>query len=249
MGRKSRKRRAGRTQGDQCVYCGVVGELTSDHIPPKNLFSKPRPSNLITVPCCEPCNKGIELDDEYFRLVVILRQDIGDHPEFKRLWPTVYKSLERRKNHGFTNSLLQGMANVDVTSPGGLYLGRLPTYHVDLIRLDRVAARIAKGLFYHEFGQRLPDDYDVVSYNESGVAGNPASTQALQVMCAKLITFPRKTIGADAFSYWFARAYDNPNASAWLMTFFKRVPFVCLTLPKELAVSRSYTHLQNPYVG
>jgi len=39
-----------------CVYCGKKLPLTKDHIPPKNLYSKPRPSNLITVPCCEKCN-------------------------------------------------------------------------------------------------------------------------------------------------------------------------------------------------
>src|SRR5262245_822652 len=88
-----------------CVYCGKLRKLTRDHIPPKNLFPRPRP-RLITVPCCTPCNEEASKDDEYFRLMVAIRQDTGDHPEVKKLLPTIYRSLERRAQFGFTNALL-----------------------------------------------------------------------------------------------------------------------------------------------
>jgi hypothetical protein len=52
----------------QCAYCGKKQPVTDDHIPPKNLFPKPRGSNLITVPCCEFCRKGWSENDEYFIL-------------------------------------------------------------------------------------------------------------------------------------------------------------------------------------
>ncbi len=63
-----------------CVYCGRNGPVTRDHIPPKNLFAT-RPSNLITVPACEKCNRAACKDDEYFRLTITSRSDIGEHPE------------------------------------------------------------------------------------------------------------------------------------------------------------------------
>jgi hypothetical protein len=51
-----------------CAYCGSTSELTDDHIPPKNLFPKPRPENIITVKACKICVKDTSKDDEYFRM-------------------------------------------------------------------------------------------------------------------------------------------------------------------------------------
>lgn len=39
-----------------CCYCGVRKATTKDHIPPKSIFNKPRPCDLITVPYCFECN-------------------------------------------------------------------------------------------------------------------------------------------------------------------------------------------------
>ena len=146
MARKPRNRSA-KKQG-VCVYCGFVGDITDDHIPPENLFSKPRPDNLIKVPSCERCNRGFSRDDEYFRLMLIMREDVGLHPEYERLWPTVYRSLKRPEAQGFKTALLENLALRDVQTPGGLYVGRLPTYHVDLKRLDRVAAPSPPDCFF-----------------------------------------------------------------------------------------------------
>ena len=49
-----------------CIYCGNTEDLTKDHIPPKTLFPKPRPSNLITVPCCKNCNGSFSLEKDLF---------------------------------------------------------------------------------------------------------------------------------------------------------------------------------------
>ena len=65
----------------ECVYCGREAQLTSDHIPPKNLFPKPRPSNLITVPSCKRCNRSASKDDEYLRLVLVMREDVFSRSE------------------------------------------------------------------------------------------------------------------------------------------------------------------------
>ncbi len=50
MGRKQRK--CSTEIHGECVYCGSVGKITDDHIPPENLLSKPRPNNLIKVQSC-----------------------------------------------------------------------------------------------------------------------------------------------------------------------------------------------------
>jgi hypothetical protein len=66
-----------------CYLCGVPvrkyklkpgekhpsDELTLDHIPPIGLFPKPRPANLITVPCCFKCNNKHSGFDERLRII------------------------------------------------------------------------------------------------------------------------------------------------------------------------------------
>ena len=53
-----------------CYLCRATENLTRDHVPPENLFPKPKPSNLITVPCCKTCNEGFSKLDEQFRAFV-----------------------------------------------------------------------------------------------------------------------------------------------------------------------------------
>lgn len=53
-----------------CAICGADGEVNREHVPPRNLFLKPRPTNTITVDLCPSCNHGYHLDDEYFRVYV-----------------------------------------------------------------------------------------------------------------------------------------------------------------------------------
>jgi hypothetical protein len=67
----------------QCVYCGRRRQLTVDHVPPRNLFARPRPT-LITVPSCAPCNTGASLDDEYFYSRIVMHLGAARHPTLVR---------------------------------------------------------------------------------------------------------------------------------------------------------------------
>jgi 5-methylcytosine-specific restriction endonuclease McrA len=53
-----------------CVYCGETKPLSADHVPPKNLFDRPYPANLLTVPACVDCNGAFSKDDEDFRIAL-----------------------------------------------------------------------------------------------------------------------------------------------------------------------------------
>ena len=78
-----------------CTYCGYHGKLTVDHIPPKGLFGKPLPPNLMTVPACDKCHKSTTDDDEYFRTVIALRDDVYDHPDVQSVLPRVMWAFEQ----------------------------------------------------------------------------------------------------------------------------------------------------------
>src|SRR5688572_5404399 len=50
-----------------CCYCGLRKATTKDHIPPRSIFNKPRPHDLITVPSCIECNLSASKSDERFK--------------------------------------------------------------------------------------------------------------------------------------------------------------------------------------
>jgi hypothetical protein len=221
----------------QCVYCGAVGPIEYDHIPPKNLFVKPRPNNLIKVPSCAQChseNPQVSQDDEYFRLMITLREDIANHPDVEQLLPIVLRSLKRSDKVGFSRSLLKKFNTVDVRSQSGLYLGKKLTYDVNLARLDNVAKRIAKGLFYHETGNRLPDGYEVAAYSESGLRNitDDVKQDLRTRIIQPLMENPPHIMGNKVFSYRVAYSDKDINSSAWLLTFYERIAFLCLIAPK-----------------
>lgn len=53
-----------------CAICGMRPGTTSDHIPPKGLYTKPYPRNMHTVPACPKCNQGGSLADEIVKIMI-----------------------------------------------------------------------------------------------------------------------------------------------------------------------------------
>ena len=94
-----------------CIYCGSTENLTDEHIPPKNIFPKPRPNNiqLVTVPACKECNRGYSKDDEYFRLTLCMSQNVGDNPEARKNRDIIFRSLYRSDAKGFRNSFVKAI--------------------------------------------------------------------------------------------------------------------------------------------
>jgi hypothetical protein len=224
------------SKGDVCVYCGSAKSLTDDHIPPKTLFPKPRPSNLITVRSCRKCNEGASKDDEYFRLVITMRYDTGDHPAVQQILPSIYRSLEKPAKKGFQQALFNNMADMDIVSGGGIYLGTAHGYDVNLARLDRVAARIVTGLYYHEFGKRLPSDFHVTAYSADGLNNVEAGVKSRVFSIFEKITRnPPHIIGDGVFAYWFQQVQDRDTTSAWVLAFYERVGFLAFVTPNSNA--------------
>src|SRR5687768_10631148 len=125
MSRRNRKQRVG-----QCVYCGQMRPLTVDHIPPRNLFAKPRPQ-LITVPACEECNGSASMDDEYFRLMLTSSFGADKHPDARDVMGTALRGLGKPEKRGFRDAFLSRLRQVELNTPSGFYLGRANAYQVD----------------------------------------------------------------------------------------------------------------------
>jgi hypothetical protein len=215
----------------QCVYCGAAEGTTRDHVPPKNLFPKPRPVDLVTVPCCRKCQRGQSLDDEYFARMVAMRHDVGDHPSAAQLLDAVHRSFTKPDKRAFSRALLRSAKISEVYSPSGLYLGRAPTYDVDLERLCRVVKRTTLGLYFDEFAARLPDSRGCLVYSLEGFS--PTALQQgsqLRRVIDQALSGKARMFGNKVFTYWVQRA---GAATLWAHLVYSRVAFLAFTLPSS----------------
>lgn len=218
-----------------CVYCGKAGNLTNDHIPPKNLFAKPRPNNLVVVPSCYSCNSNESADDEYLRLMLSLRDDTFEHSDVQQVLPVVYRSLTKPNKVGFSRALFQSIQERNILTSSGIYIGRRQTYDVDLARLDRVAQRIARGLFYHEQHRILPEQYEVFAFSAAGLSNitKDLKDQIITELVDPLLQQTPKTIGNNVFAYRCSFNPEDNNSSVWHFIFYDKVVFLCFTAPRD----------------
>ena len=220
-----------------CVYCGLeepdVRDRTRDHIPPKNLFPEPRPSDLITVPCCRQCNSSASEDDEYFRFVLTSRIDTSDHPEAEKVRQSIFRSLQRPEAEGFKDLLRENMIDVDVHTTSGIYLRKGAGIRISHKRLNRVAERIVRGLYWYTFEVRLPSDWTAVCRSDAILTVNDKEMQEYiaAVFGPMLKQPPARIIGNHVFEYWYQVEKDCNYSTAWLLRFYGSMDFICGTIP------------------
>lgn len=177
-----------------CVMCGRFGTVTREHVPPQGLFLKPKPTNMITVPCCAPCNDEYKKDDEFFRIYVAM----GAEPDTKlyRLWKEKVIGSTLHNSPALQFVLAQGQNEFrekykDKTvraSDGRLIPPDLHHLAMPLssLRISKIVTKIVRCLHFHEHKVRLPmdaefslntifwteDAYDIVKNAPTGRVGH-----------------------------------------------------------------------------
>jgi hypothetical protein len=164
-------------------------------------------------------------------LVLVVREDAGNHVEARRAWQTVLRSLQRAEATGLRISLLGSIHPVLLRSQSGLLLGRRAGYGVDLDRLNRVVTRIVKGLFFHEKGYRLPATHEAVGLVDPKLNQEEQSLAYLTKVLGPLQFQPETRVGDGIFSYRFLFTTDEPDSSVWLMSFYEKLHAIGVTLP------------------
>lgn len=139
-----------------CYLCGVrlhenkaaKGETpppdadSPDHVPPKGLFPKPRPSNLIEVPCCWRCNNAHSAFDEKLRLVAAACFDCNDAGKRIATGRVLPKTIEEGRHLEFGLRFLSSMT--PVAGQPGLFRAKVPRQEEFL----EGSIRMVKGLLY-----------------------------------------------------------------------------------------------------
>lgn len=230
----------------ECVYCGHHGKITDDHIPPKSIFPKPRPNNLIVVPSCKKCNSEASKDDEYFKIVLSMRYDTYEYSSAKENWPSILRSFKRPESIRLKNQVFETLKEVDLYTPAGIFIGKSGTYLASMTRVEKVLERIIKGLYFKEKEKRLSDNSELkfLMLNEL-----PKLVEEDKLIVYKILnlinTIEPQHIGNDAFAYKIRYLDDNDKGFGAILTFFKFISFLIIAFPEEVIKK----NLKNPGIN
>ena len=214
-----------RTTGT-CVYCGASA-TTMDHVPPRGLFAKPFPNDLLTVPSCLPCNQNAKLDDEYFRTLLSFRFETGGHSDARAASERAMRRLASPGAQGFRKGLASKVSEIALVDDDGARLGSIGLIDADRRRFAKVVERIVRGLYFHRSNERLPADYSlVVNSEESFEDPDAAAIERLRVLSAWAMEAERHVLSRSVLEYRVRETPHEPASAVWLLTFYETVTFV-----------------------
>lgn len=232
----SHRRRKRQPQHGICAYCGIEGIVDEDHVPPKNVFAKPRPQDMIFVWACHECHHAgtVSMDDEYFRNCLCLNDDVRHHPDAEMNLQAALRSLQRPEAPGFAKAFLSQLFPVQLVTPSGLLVGTTLGYRPDFERILRVVERTVRGLYFKETGSILPCGHDILILTKESLAeAHPEGRELVErEAIAPLRRAPVRVVGANAFSYCYAMT-ERPPTSAWCLCFYGKIEFLALIGPEN----------------
>lgn len=189
-----------------CCYCGTRKATTKDHIPPKSIFNKPRPSDLITVPCCFECNNTASKYDEKFK--TYLGMHVGRQGgEAERLFKESVLPTAKHNNK-LRNTIFETMYPVYTATKSGIITGKGMAVPWDSDAHDFTIERIVRGLFYHHYKK---------------VIGNNASVETYwfkQIPNGFENMLYGKSIANGKFAYLYNKLDETDFDSAWMFNFY-----------------------------
>jgi hypothetical protein len=208
-----------RDQKGTCPLCGKVKYLTREHIPPKNLFLKPRPTNTITVRTCKACNSSYDLDEEYFRIYITAGEQPGSVGY--SLWDEKVVKSTFIRSPAFRHKLSNDMDMIQEyhkSHPLRFVSGHLVAdklvqnvLPLDALRINRVVEKIVRCLYFKHFKSVLSPDSKV------WIETDPLSEKELERTVIEHKGFVGKRVD-ELFIYWFGQSEDDSNLD-WILLF------------------------------
>jgi hypothetical protein len=191
-----------------CAICGMRPVKCRDHVPPKGLFSSPKPTNLVTVGTCIECNNGASKTDKEFRAYLGLL--VGGHSEDGTIFLRQDAMQTLRNDAKLMKQVTSGLSEVPFTMPDGTISTRTGFHWPE--RVHRVTIdRIARGLYFHHTRQILGSRVEV----HTGFLHS-----LTQETYDQTNDFQSGTIGESKFVYRFGIAPESPLHSLWVFQFY-----------------------------
>ena len=217
-----------------CAICGAKDVLGSrDHLPPKAIFTKPRPRNLITVPACLDCNNAGSKHDEIFKTLLAFL--LGQSPSTNSLYESAISTARKK----FSRDIVASMYPAYLATSSGIiydkgYVFSIKPEHAEA--LEQVIKRITAGLYYYHFGN---------SFIGKGVVFQIRFHDTLQQEMLNQVSFAVNRVGDGQFTYGFARSVEGTKTmSLWLYEFYERYWVSCGTLYDSDQFSEKFNECQ-----
>lgn len=209
-----------------CIYCGKKGKMTKEHVPPKGLFPKPRPSNLITVPACKECNNSKSIDDEYIKMLFNIDYRTFLNPQVRNNYGSVIKSIKLHQKRGEVKKLIKSAKPVKVVCPITGKIQETIAVHPNSIIAENQAKDIVRGLYYHHC-----QDYkhDLFVYEAYWV--DYQKNDEWKNLFPELNASKKNTIMDGVFWYKYIITMNN-MASIWRLCFYESLTFIVIMRKK-----------------
>jgi len=196
-----------------CYLCGSTENLTKDHIPPKNLFPSPKPTNLVTIWCCRKCNEKFSLIDESFRVFtssVINRSKSGEWIWNNKVMDSSFKRSPKLKQTTIKSLVpLQSEINGIKVQQTGM------TYPIK--KTKEYLVRLTKGFTKH-FNPEI--DYSQAKFKINNIIPN----QRIVEMLYQKFFYVEK--GNGVFRMWRMFVKDMGAKSVWVYVFYDGLMFM-----------------------
>lgn len=200
-----------------CYLCGksLAEPVNRDHVPPQQIYAddvrKVHSPNLLTIPVHAACNKAYQYDEDYFANTIAPLAR-GSYSGNAFLGEVLHKFAAGQKQ-GLVHKVLQEFEH----QPGGLILPTgLVAKRFEGKRLHRVAWKIIRGLYFHNFNEVLPEGIpnrlQIVSPDQ------PPPPEFLALSDA-----PVRGQYPGVFDYKFAKFPEVHNLNYWAMLLWDRV--------------------------
>lgn len=215
-----------------CVYCGAHGIVTSDHVPPKCLFPPETRVDLITVHACPTCHDSYKLDDEYFRVILSVREDLPDGPEAQFLRDQTQKTLNRPAALAFRQAIERSIISIDRHSPSGV--SQVIGLKIDPLRIKKTANRIVRGLYGNFFGIPLPKSYELsVAIFDFQKDMSALNSPEVQELLGILHRHGNNRSFGKVLDIWYAKADDDAYSSSWFVMVHGSFGLIGVTVPEN----------------
>ena len=150
----------------------------------------------------------------------------GVSPVGKKLWnEKLHRMYE--KNQGLRKRIGTSLHSTELVTPNGIFIRHGMSINLERVRLERIASKIVRGLYYFEFGNALPPTTEIVSR----LVQDSFDVAPIKTMVSQL-RFGTKN-WHRIFEYKFDRIEEKPNASIWLTRFYESYIFLSVTDDNE----------------
>lgn len=135
-----------------CAVCGRECNLTLEHVPPRSLFTKPRPTPL-KIYTCEKCNRESSVCDEELK-VLIAAGASNYSPQGGDLKEGMWRTLDH--NSRLLRKIVASGTGHPARTPDGALMTDLVQLKWDVRPLIPLFGKIARCLHFYHFGFVVP---------------------------------------------------------------------------------------------